>query len=120
MQTNLNITVTNELKLENRKYTCLGEDFEATGQSGQLQSWTEREAKVTAKDAWTVETKRLQKSKERFGKTFLINRNSVVHDITPNKTRLIIESSIYSSVSSFYFKIRNQKYQLFFHNAKGN
>lgn len=76
-----------------KKITCLGEDVEAMGHTGQLQSWTDREAKITAKDAWIVETKRLQKSNEHFGKAFLINKKSEVHKITPNKTLTIIGSS---------------------------
>lgn len=81
------------MQIEIKKNTCLGEDVEATGQTGHLQSWTDSEAKVTAKDAWIVETKRLQKSNERFGKAFLINKKSVDHKIIPKKTIIIIESS---------------------------
>ena len=65
-------------------HTCLGEESEAKGQTGQLQSSTESEANITAKVAWIVETMRLQKSKERSEKIFLINRKTVVHEITPN------------------------------------
>ena len=65
-------------------HTCLGEEFEAKGQIGQLQSSTVSETNVTVKIAWIVETMRLQKSKERLKKIFLINTKAVVHEITPN------------------------------------
>ena len=71
--------------------TCLGEDFEAKGQTGQLQSWIEEKAKATAKKACAVETRRLQKSKERFGNaTFLIATNKVDHAATLNTINLTI------------------------------
>ena len=68
----------------------MGEDLEAEGERGEVQSWTERDAKMTAKVAWIIETIRLQNSKDLFGKTLLITKNPVVHDTTPNTTNLII------------------------------
>ena len=70
------------------------EDFEAKGQTGHLQSWTEREANITAKVAWIVETTRLLNSNESLGKTLLVNRKIVDHEMTPTTTKFIILPSI--------------------------
>lgn len=75
--------------------TCLGEEFEAKGQTGQLQSSTESEAKLTARVACIVETSRLQNPKERFDNNFLINTNAIDHEITPSTTTFLIWSSIF-------------------------
>lgn len=78
--------------------TCFGEEFEATGQTGQFQSWTESEAKVTATIACAVETTRLQNPKERFESIFLSNRNPIDHETIPGTiTFLITWSSIFAS-----------------------
>ena len=70
--------------------TCEGDDFEAKGQTGHFQSCTERELRITPKQAWIVETRRLQKSKERFGNILLINKNVAVHEITPKTTSFMM------------------------------
>jgi len=85
--------------------TWLGEGLEARGQTGHVQSSTEREASVKAKVAWTVETRRLQNSKDRFGKNFLKRWNAVVHEMIPNVIILKIRSSI---CCPSFFSIKNR------------
>ena len=88
--------------------TCFGEESEAKGQTGQFQSSTEREAKVTAIIAWIVETTLLQNSNERFGHVFLINTKSVDHEITPKATIFLILSSMIFAILLLYTLKRSQ------------
>ncbi|KAK8551827.1 hypothetical protein V6N13_120263 [Hibiscus sabdariffa] len=79
-------------------HACLREGADAKGQTGQLQSSTESDAKITAEIAWIVETRRLQNPKERLEKIFLMNRKSVVHEITPITIRF---TTSYASPMTF-------------------
>ena len=60
---------------------------------GHRQFCTEMEAKVTAKQAWSVETRRLQNSKDLFGRSFLKEMKANVHAITPKTTTFITSRS---------------------------
>lgn len=90
-----------------RRFTCWGEDFKATGQTGHFQSSTDKEDNVTARIAWVVETRRLQNSNERFGNDFLISRKAVVHERTPKRRRFLTWSSIFFTF--FLLKGRHPK-----------
>lgn len=74
--------------------TCSGEDGEAMGHSGHFQSWTESEANITAKVAWTVETRRLLNPNEYLRKTLLNITNASVHETTPKAIVFLTLSSI--------------------------